>query len=67
LQFAANTDIKETLYKSVDMIVLPGKEKLDMFRNLVGSGKVGNVRITSETAEVHFNQFPTHAVDFGGC
>lgn len=51
LQLAATTNIKKTLYKSADAIVLPVKEKLDMFRKLVGSAKIGNVSIPNETAE----------------
>jgi len=52
LQLATTADIKQVLYKSADAIVLPVKERLDMFRNIVGSGKIGNVSITDETAEV---------------
>lgn len=43
---------KEELYKSPDEITLPSPEKLDLFRSLVGSAKVGNVSIGEEAAEV---------------
>lgn len=41
-----------TLYKSAPDINLPSKEKLEMFRRLVGGAKVGNVTVGEAAAEV---------------